>query len=75
MNAKEIISFAKKHQGMAVVAIFKDPDDDWRHFRIERVEDQRIAFTGMTADDGTHHDGSFFWAEADEIRRIYLRDV
>ena len=74
MKTTNIVAFCKKHPLMAVVVDFKAVEDDWRYFRIERVEGQKIAFTGMTDDDGTKHDGNFFWVGASEIQSIRLRD-
>ena len=58
----------------AIVVIWRNPDNDWNYFRLERVQGNRIALTGMSDDDGNHHVGDFFWANLDEIKSIKLRD-
>lgn len=73
MNPSSIILKCKPWIGRAVVVDFKDEYDDWHHFRIERVTGHRIAFTGMTDNEGNHHDGDFFWANASEIDNVELR--
>ena len=73
-KSDSIIKLARKHLGRAVVIDFKDPESDWRHFRVERVLGSRIALTGMTDDLGAKHRGDFFWVAPNEIKKLELRD-
>ena len=57
----------------AVVIRWKDPENDWHHFRIERVDGDRIALTGMTDPHFCTHNGDFFWVNASEIKSVRLR--
>jgi hypothetical protein len=73
ISNKQIIRLATNYRGYAVEIDFTDPDWDWRHYRIEQVNGSRIALTGMTDEDGTHHDGDFFWVDASDIKKLKLR--
>ena len=73
-KSDSIIKLARKHLGRAVVIDFKDPESDWRHFRVERVKRGWIALTGMIDDRRAKHIGDFFWVASDEIKRLELRD-
>jgi hypothetical protein len=59
--------------GRAVVIHWADPDCDWMHFRVERVEGQRVALTGMTDDRGNTHKGDFFWCNFSDMIQVALR--
>ena len=59
--------------GRAVVIHWTDYDSDWRHFRVERVEGNRVALTGMTDDEGHTHIGDFFWCNVSDIMQVALR--
>lgn len=73
MTKKQILDFAKKNKHEAVYIEWVDPVDDWHHFRIERVDGKRIAFTGMIDNNGWENDGDFFWSDVSEIMAIELR--
>jgi len=59
--------------GRAVVIHWFDEDYDWRHFRIERVEGDQVALTGMTDDKGNTHKGDFFWCNSSDMMQVALR--
>ncbi len=63
----------KKLEGKAVVVVFKDPNCDWKHYRLERVSGSQICLTGMTNDEGDPHDGSWVPADVSEIRSVKRR--
>jgi hypothetical protein len=72
MTIEQITSFCSHHLLQAVEVTWYSKHYDWRMFRIERVWDDRVAFTGMT-DADRHHDGSFFWCQLSDIKSIKLR--
>lgn len=59
--------------GRAVVIHWVDEDSDWKHFRVERVEGNRVALTGMTDDEGNTHKGDFFWCNVSDMIQSELR--
>lgn len=60
--------------GRAVVIRWHNKDSDWLHFRLERVEGNLVALTGMTDDEGNKHNGDFFWCDVSEMMQVEIRD-
>lgn len=74
MKPKNILKFARENIGRAVVIEWEDDQaDSWHHFRVEDVQNDEIALSGMADDDRNQHDGSFFWETPHAIKTIKRR--
>lgn len=56
--------------GKPIFIAWKSPQDDWNHFTLLDVREDRIRVQGRHSPDGWRHDGDRFWATLSSIRLL-----